>query len=101
MACNTDIEATKSKPRKRRKWSYVSNRGWRSLSQQKSPQSIDSKNNMTALQRFPQFLKVGTVYKWGLRVGVKICLKCMTVLPLKENSVLLAYFFALVLMKVQ
>ena len=41
--------------------------------------AIASKNNTTALQRFPQFLKAGTVYKlkWGLRVGVKICLKCM------------------------
>ena len=31
--------------------------------------------NTTTLQRLPQFLKVGTVYKYGLRVGVKICLK--------------------------
>ena len=38
---------------------------------------ITSKNNTTALQRFPQFLKAGTVYEWGLRIGVKICLKCM------------------------
>ena len=34
--------------------------------------------NTTTLQRLPQFLNVGTVYKYGLRVGVKICLKYMT-----------------------
>ena len=34
---------------------------------------IASKNDTTALQRLLQFLKVGTVYKYGLRVGVKIC----------------------------
>ena len=39
---------------------------------------IASKNDRTA-QRFPQFLKVGTVYKCGLKVGFKICLKDMTV----------------------
>ena len=35
---------------------------------------IASKNNTTALQYVPQFLKVGTVYKGGLKVGVKVCL---------------------------
>ena len=73
----------------------MSFRRGRSTSQQKSPKfrPIASKNNTTALQRFPLLLKVvGTVYKWGLRVGVKICLKCMTVLPFKENSVLSVYF---------
>ena len=34
--------------------------------------------NTTTLQRLPQFLNVGTVYKYGLRVDVKICLKYMT-----------------------
>ena len=49
--------------------------------------SIASKNNTTALQRLPQFLKVGTIYECGLKVGVKICLNYMTVMPLKVNSV--------------
>ena len=38
---------------------------------------IASKNNTTVLQRLPQFLKVGTVYKCGPRVGLKICQKYM------------------------
>ena len=29
--------------------------------------------NTTTLQRLPQFLNVGTVYKYGLRVGVNMC----------------------------
>ena len=71
MARNTEVEAKKSEPRKAINITT------------KIPISLDlaiaSKNNTTALQRFPQFLKAGTVYKlkWALRIGVKICLKCM------------------------
>ena len=74
VARNTEVEAKKSEPRKSSRAINITT---------KIPISLDlaiaSKNNTTALQRFPQFLKAGTVYKlkWGLRVGVKICLKYM------------------------
>ena len=74
VARNTEVEAKKSELRKSSRAINITTKILISLDL-----AIVSKNNTTARQRFPQFLKAGTVFKlkWGLRVDVKICLKCM------------------------